>query len=43
MSTPTPTHPKPATPPAAATPNADSGKPSNFLRQIIESDLAAGT
>ncbi len=40
MSTPTP-----ATAPAAAQPNAapESTKPSNFLRQIIEKDLAEGT
>ncbi|MES2878187.1 MAG: glutamine--tRNA ligase/YqeY domain fusion protein [Pseudomonadota bacterium] len=38
MSTPTPATPKPA---AVAAPEAV--KPSNFLRQIIEHDLAAGT
>ena len=39
MSTPTPAHTAPAAP--AATPEA--ARPSNFLRQIIESDLAQGT
>ena len=38
MTTPTPAHPKPA---AKAAPEAV--KPSNFLRQIIESDLEKGT
>ncbi|HRA14792.1 MAG TPA: glutamate--tRNA ligase family protein, partial [Giesbergeria sp.] len=39
MSTPTTAHTAPAAP--AATPEA--ARPSNFLRQIIESDLAQGT
>jgi glutaminyl-tRNA synthetase len=34
---------KPATPPAATSAAAETVKPSNFLRQIIEHDLAAGT
>jgi len=43
MSTPTPTHRLPATDPAAAAATSGAAKPSNFLRQIIESDLATGT
>jgi glutaminyl-tRNA synthetase len=38
MSTPSPKHPKNAAPAAP-----ESVRPSNFLRQIIESDLASGT
>ena len=41
MSSPTPTNPKPTASAPSAT--ADTPKLSNFLRQIIESDLANGT
>jgi hypothetical protein len=41
MSSPTPTHAKAAT--AAHDAASIPGKPSNFLRQIIESDLEKGT
>jgi glutaminyl-tRNA synthetase len=36
-------HPTPATPHTAAAAATEAVKPSNFLRQIIEHDLAAGT
>ncbi|MDP2368895.1 glutamine--tRNA ligase/YqeY domain fusion protein [Rhodoferax sp.] len=43
MSIPTPTHPTLDAKPTAADTNTGAGKPSNFLRQIIEADLANGT
>ncbi len=45
MSTPTPTHPSPDAKPTGtdATSGTGTTKPSNFLRQIIEADLANGT
>ncbi len=36
-------HPNPASPSAASAAAPEAVKPSNFLRQIIENDLAAGT
>lgn len=43
MSTQNPVNPAASTPAAATAPAPEAAKPSNFLRQIIESDLEKGT